>query len=103
MGEKQRESNGNFAKGNTLAAGAKHTWRKELLKAQREHFTADKITKVLEAMYRDAIKGNIKAQKEYLNRGLGKVTDKIDVTTDGEKLGITFIPAGAKKGLDEEE
>lgn len=102
----QRASNGDFLPGNTMAKGAHHsltTWRTVLIEAQKQHYTAEKVVKVLETMYNRIIKyGDTAAAKIWLDRGLGKVKEQIDVdiTTQGDKIQFTFIPAG-KKNLDD--
>ena len=37
---------------------------------------------VLDAMYQKAVRGDVSAMKEYLDRTEGKVTDKLDVNAD---------------------
>lgn len=104
---KDKDEKGRFKKGNSCSPGrgnSKAAWRKELLKACEEEFTADKIIEILRAMHLRAVKyGDMKAAKLYLERSLGKVKEEIDidVTTDGEKISFTFIPSG-KKSIKEE-
>ena len=47
--------------------------------AMRMKQTARQRVNVYEALYREAIKGNVSAAKEWLDRVEGKVTEKVDI------------------------
>lgn len=50
----------------------------------RRRKTARQRAHVYTALYNEAIKGNVQAAKEFLDRTEGKVTEKVDVTTAGK-------------------
>jgi len=60
--------------------------------------TARQRVYVYEALYREAIKGNVSAAKEWLDRVEGKVTEKVDVTSDGKPQDMVVKIFGIKAG-----
>lgn len=56
----------------------------------------ERILVLLDILYEEGKKGNISAIKEYFDRQMGKVQDKLDVTSDGKPL-IQLSEALAKK------
>lgn len=46
----------------------------------------ERILELLDILYKEGLKGNIPAIKEYLDRQLGKAKDRLDVTSNGDSL-----------------
>lgn len=84
--------------------GGNPGWKKKLKVAVEKHYTEDKVIAVLEAMLLAATKyRDVSAARLWLERGLGKVKDQmdLDVTTQGNKIIFTVAPS--PKLLEDEE
>lgn len=67
----------------------------EITNALYEEIGEDGIRQVLQALHKEAKKGNVRAIQELLDRAYGKAQQKIDHTTGGDKLPATNIVFGS--------
>ena len=49
------------------------------------------LDQIIEAMRRKAAQGDVRAAELLLSRGFGKVPERVDVTTQGEKIAVPPI------------
>ena len=54
----------------------------------------DALEAVLKALRTRAIKGDVRAAQELLDRGYGRSKQSIDHTTDGEKISVKIVEDG---------
>jgi len=96
-----------FQKGNQLGkakAGQVSSNSKEAREI-KEHILKrikEEIDPMCDALIAEAKKGNTQAFKELLDRGVGKATESLDITSDGKSIIIEVAKEIAKKnGLDD--
>ena len=75
------------------------TWSgllKETLEELDEATGQEKKYSIVKALYKQAVKGNIQAIKEYGDRIDGKALQSMDHTTNGKDLTVTIVDYGHK-------
>jgi len=75
------------------------TWSgllKETLEELDEATGQEKKYAIVKALYKQAVKGNIQAIKEYGDRIDGKALQSMDHTTNGKDLTVTIVDYGHK-------
>ncbi len=88
--DKRKENGGHSTRSNNPNDKRRNPARKMLEKYLKEEFSQDKLTTLLNKLYKDGLEKDTKAATLFLSYVMGKPKESIDITSNDETLGAQF-------------